>query len=511
MKLKRAAGDLLFILLCALSCHFLFSQFGFNPTDEGFVLSASNRVLHGQIPHLDFSSVRPLGYAYLHIPELLIDPAHAFLVSRFVFWLEEALIALLWVKLLERSLALALNPKHVYALSLLTFIFNVHYFPCSVLHTIDGLLFSVAGLLVAARKDRFSLFGFLLIGFAALCKQNYLIVLPFSLYLFGKKNMAGKLLIGLLPVAAYVTWISACGGWNDLLTQLSGHHELFQVGVLSYLINYVFAGGFILAVLLHKFRMPAGFYSLLLIGILCLLMLSDHYHGKWVFFLPGMMIYEWVRKDGPVRETLLLALLLAWCVSISVGYNTPALFAGACLSLLLLIRTNPYQLSTKVSYLSIVILFAIFYHVRTTTIYRDCPSAQLNAKLDGVVNGAKGILTNANTYSVLKELDSLRNVYPGMVALPDFTACNVFNAYQSPILTEWPNKTEIPNEAVLKKVIQGLSKTPGVIFAISKYQTALLKDGFSPMIDGGMDYPILKYIKGKYTKIGESRYYELYR
>ncbi len=65
--------DGVFILMAALVCHFLFSAYGFNPTDEGFVLSATNRVWHGQVPHADFSSVRPLGYAYLHIPELLFS------------------------------------------------------------------------------------------------------------------------------------------------------------------------------------------------------------------------------------------------------------------------------------------------------------------------------------------------------------------------------------------------------------------------------------------------------
>ena len=81
---KKTIYDISFILFLTSICHVLFSNYGFNPTDEGFVLSATNRVLHGQIPHVDFSSVRPLGYAYLHIPELLISKTHFFLVSRFL-------------------------------------------------------------------------------------------------------------------------------------------------------------------------------------------------------------------------------------------------------------------------------------------------------------------------------------------------------------------------------------------------------------------------------------------
>lgn len=92
--------DVFFIVFLATFCHLLFSKYGFNPSDEGFVLSATNRVFHGQIPHIDFSSVRPLGYAYLHIPELLLSKNYVFLISRFVFWVEQVLIAFFWIRFL---------------------------------------------------------------------------------------------------------------------------------------------------------------------------------------------------------------------------------------------------------------------------------------------------------------------------------------------------------------------------------------------------------------------------
>jgi hypothetical protein len=45
-------------------------RFGFGPTDQGFVLSLSWRVLNGAIPHVDLISARPLGSAYLFVPRL---------------------------------------------------------------------------------------------------------------------------------------------------------------------------------------------------------------------------------------------------------------------------------------------------------------------------------------------------------------------------------------------------------------------------------------------------------
>jgi hypothetical protein len=81
---KTAIYDILFIVLLTFICHLLFSKYGFNPTDEGFVLSTTNRILHGQIPHVDFSSVRPVGYAILHIPELLFSNNYVYLIGNVV-------------------------------------------------------------------------------------------------------------------------------------------------------------------------------------------------------------------------------------------------------------------------------------------------------------------------------------------------------------------------------------------------------------------------------------------
>ena len=39
---------------------------GFNPSDDGVILAQSYRLLQGQIPHLDFISIRPVGSAVLH-------------------------------------------------------------------------------------------------------------------------------------------------------------------------------------------------------------------------------------------------------------------------------------------------------------------------------------------------------------------------------------------------------------------------------------------------------------
>ena len=84
------------LVVLAAGLHFLYSPLGFNPTDEGFVLAYSRRVLDGQVPHRDFISIRPAGSAYLHAPELAIGGQRALWMSRAAVWLQFVVIAWGW-------------------------------------------------------------------------------------------------------------------------------------------------------------------------------------------------------------------------------------------------------------------------------------------------------------------------------------------------------------------------------------------------------------------------------
>jgi len=555
---KKNIYDSVFILIVTTICHFLFSKYGFNPTDEGFVLSSSNRLLHGQIPHVDFSSVRPLGYAYLHIPELLISKKQIFLVSRFVFWFEQVLIAFFWIQFLKKTLKVEITTYNKYLFTIICFIFNVHYFPASVLHTIDGLLMCILGLnLVISSQKKWNYLGYFLIGFAALCKQNYLIVLPITLLLFHRINLWKNFIFGLLPIIIYVGIISIYGGFQDFCIQLGGHHELLKVGLFSYLFNPIFLFVFFLFLSLRflSFRYMLkddnldGIFKNLrtLIIQICIfyyliLMISNHYHGKWSYMLVAILAAELVfvflkkcgffgfvegkRKSneneynssiyiGKEIKIALITLVLTWCVSISVGYNTPALFIGGCISWFMFI-SNKYAIINdsfkprKIIELVLIIIYcSIFIGARYIYTYRDSSLIHLNYKLDNIVKGANGIYTNKNNFLVLTELDSLKKSNPNLIALPDFTACNIMQSHRSKILTEWPNKTEIPNDKILKKIISKIENDSNAIYAIPIFQTALLKDGFMPLENSGLDYPIIRWIKQHYPTKKYVNYFEI--
>src|SRR5919199_912105 len=73
--------------------HFFYSWIGFNPTDEGFILAYSRRLLDGQVPHRDFIAIRPTGSSYLHIIDLLIGGDYTLWISRLFVWFELACTA----------------------------------------------------------------------------------------------------------------------------------------------------------------------------------------------------------------------------------------------------------------------------------------------------------------------------------------------------------------------------------------------------------------------------------
>src|SRR5690349_11471336 len=120
---------LLFLALAPLVTHLAFSWIGFNPTDDGFVLAYGRRLLDGQVPHRDFITIRPVGSALLHLPELWLGGDRVLAASRLTWWCELAFVAWIWVALLGRTLAVELGVVERSALRVLVFLLAAHVAP----------------------------------------------------------------------------------------------------------------------------------------------------------------------------------------------------------------------------------------------------------------------------------------------------------------------------------------------------------------------------------------------
>src|SRR5437870_11810474 len=89
MILRAAAA----LVVLPLAAHLAFSWIGFNPTDDGWVLAMSRRILDGEVPHRDFLLDRPALSPLLHAPVVLLGGESTFWLSRGVVCFEWALLA----------------------------------------------------------------------------------------------------------------------------------------------------------------------------------------------------------------------------------------------------------------------------------------------------------------------------------------------------------------------------------------------------------------------------------
>lgn len=510
---KEKISYIFFAVLVVSVTHVLFSKFGFNPTDEGFILHISNCILHGQIPHVDFVSIRPIGSSILHIPELFFNN-HLYLFTRFIFWLEQMLIAIFWYEFLKRQLKFENNYIIKYCIIILIYIFNIHYFPAMAIHTVDAILCSVFGLFIISLDKNYSLLGYLFIGYATLCKQNFLLLIPITIFLFGNKNYILKLVFSMLPICIYLLVLFVNDGLDDFYNQINSHVNLFEVGVFSYLKNYTI---YIAAVAYLIGKNENNKHILIIIFIILIyiiLLTTEHYTGKYSFLVFGVLFIELIsnRNDLKKGKVIFTTMLIAWSVSISIGYHTPALFVGSCIATIFALHYNILHKHINIVLFLCLISITSFIYVRYYIIYREKSVTEINYKLDTIVDGANGIYTNNNTYQVLSELKQLKQQYNNLEIVPDFTACNINHAYQSAIKINWANKTETTNPKVIEMLTNKImQEEKQIIFAIPKYQTAWLADGFVPQIDEGKQYPLVAFILNNFEKIEEKRYFILYQ
>jgi hypothetical protein len=127
----------------ALAFWWFQARYGFNPTDDGFILGEAWRVAHGEIPHRDFTSPRPAGSALIHLPEVLL-PAGMLAISRLIVVFQFLWISITTVQLITRRRKI--SSMQEFQLIGIAFLLNVGTWPIMAWHTVDGLFLSTTAL-----------------------------------------------------------------------------------------------------------------------------------------------------------------------------------------------------------------------------------------------------------------------------------------------------------------------------------------------------------------------------
>jgi len=548
LKKKETFASIGFLILVPLITHVLFSPLGFNPTDDGFTLAYSRRILEGQIPHRDFIIIRPFLSPLIHTPIVLFGGDYTYLLSRYIVWFQFAFISWTWVSLLEKWVVKQpFLPVEKISMALISFAASAHTFPIMAWHTIDGLFLMAIGLVFCmAESPSKKTLGYFIIGLAYLCKQSFIFLAPGTIFILGDWKKIKYWLAILMPGLLYVLFLSLTQALPDAFVQLLSLKNSFFSVIACYLNWVTFSGAIISAFSAHLIAGKENQKSLIktdtkkFVGLL-LLSFIPMMITSMSFFYPilmvavsfgifgmvlGVVLYFIIKQYDNFKNEIqifLIVLLMAWCSSISLGVNNPILVLGQML-VSLFAFTYPYfkrllrELSDKPIYAAslaclTVTIFLSFTSARFHIIYREQDSSKLTYSVDSVLPGGKGIRTNGNTYSFLYDMNRAirisREMGKGYVILPDCAGYWVKSPESNPLSIDWALSNELSSPELINRVNNEIEMLRNKdIFIVQKVKADYLADEFYPM---GTGNAVVNYVRDNFSKIRETSYFELYQ
>lgn len=532
IKLNSLLYKLLFIIASAGLSQILFSGLGFNPTDDGFTLSYSRRILDGQIPHLDFIIIRPFLSPLIHVPVVAFGGQYTFYLSRFIVWIQFAVISVLLIRFIIIYADLLVDRKIEIFFYLITFITAAHTFPIMAWHTIDGLMIALIGLNLLLNGSKFKRnLGFIFLGLAYLCKQSYLPV-GFLFLLFNSNwKKLGNWLSFLSPIFFYLLILRLFGikAFEEGIIQIISQTNFLSI-IKFYLESYwLFAGiasGIIMWLSINKFKNKIKLIvTFILIFIILLILLGNLigtinkislYFGGVFIVLTLVYLNQQKNLANKSLQAYLIIVILGISVSISIGYPYPVFVTGGLLLLIYeFLCRNGYRIKINKWILTIIALLIIssFIYSRFTFIYRESNAKQINYDLGEILPGASLIKTNVSTYKVLADLNkitkSISNQKKKYAIIPDNAGYWAKATQQNPLSIDWVYEVELNKNLLIDRIIHDLeNKRDSIFIIVQKYDSEFIAKEF---ISVNYANPIIKYVRQKFDLVYETRYYYIYK
>lgn len=524
--------------ILSIGAHLLFSSFGFVPTDDGFMLAYSRRILDGQIPYKDFLSAHNMGTPLLFVPFVYWGGDYTFWITRFVVWIEFVFIAWIWTSLFTKySFGRSLSLGERIILVIIAFFFTAHSFPVMVWYTIDGIFIYSVGLVFCSMNNTFAKgVGYLLIGGTFLIKQNFIFLLPATIFLLGDWRSKRMWFFMLLPSIFYYCFFLLTGEISNIFLQTTSRTEFVQTALKAYWGKYTVPWGILLGftgtyLLRKNNRVKAfiGFILLIAPIIYSAFYLSNADKFVWdaSFLLFGTLIgailfFFWKGIFSSDVRFLILGLLCSWSVGISGGYNTPALASGILfISLVILlsslIHNNPSVKGLLRYVLLIVIILLLpitarnFYFIRTHHIYGEPrPATELTYEIGNVLPGGKNLLVSKEIYSQLVDLQSAitiaKNKHIQYAILSSYAGMWVKSEQKNPLLMDYPFVFN-NQKSLVEPLTDEIRKNKGKFVII--VDKTNLKEIQSASIDDVFRIALL--VPKYYRKIAATKYFVLYQ
>mgnify|MGYP001591199431 FL=1 len=532
MKRMLVEG-MLFVLAAGLIVHVLYGNLGFCPTDEGYMLSGSRRILDGEIPHRDYISLRPVGTQILHAHLLLWAGENLIWWSRLLTWFEVAATTWLWILIARHFSTEFQCARRRLIVAAIAFLAATNSFPIMPWNTYDALFFLSLGIVLHLFQPRLSWLGMIFIGMSTIFRQNYVFPIPLLLLALGELFRLRSWILVALPGTFYLAAMAATGGLHDMVVQMTSHKGSLVPALLPFL---GFTMPFLQGLLIGGAAAVAGnskrptirlfgnlLHALALLYSAFILPFTDT-ESSMGWFLFGVLILALpflFRLSTSLFRFLSLVLIMGWGAAISEGHPQPSLIASAlvialaaCMMELERKRTGSgVPVFRRAIVLSLLVSLYAFHRGRVAQINCDLNAEYLTHELGDALPGARLIRTNPNTHAFLSDLtrltDSLRVSGRRYAVVPECTQFWVTSPQRNPLSTDWPIDPELRGEALMKRVLDDVDSIRGsVTFIVQKhwvvllpFQRALIREGESAVVDR---------IRKTCRKTGETEFFELY-
>jgi len=526
---------IVFLLLPIAYC-ILYAPIGFSDTDQGFFPGLCWRILQGQVPYVDFVYVRPPIPIYFHALEMhLLPEGYQMIGSRYFMYLE------IWISVLFAAVTLGkIAAKHIpeghhWLIASLGFVIGVHNFPPMPWHTIDGVFFASAGILLMSNRPTVlpQLFGVFFLLLSALCKQPFLILLPaaivMSLLTSGWKSAGRQITYFLIAgmIAAWLMYAIHPEFIATMLKQISGSgslQELFRTGVYEYLkggaIVTIAVGIMILASILKNsfIRIPALPVISLWLVITSIAFLNVivtwqneifklpalwFSHALWIFgILSAIRIWKEDRRAG---IGLSMLLIVSWAASVSWGYATPLLFmAPALFGSVSFINIFTSSRRLIRIHTGVLLAFLIFAGMMYRFPYRDEPAENCIYDLGTLSPEYSRILTGRRSYEKHEDLLGLVNIHgPEFTVFPSMPHAHHFCRLKPQWKSDWEHNGEILFDSNKDELWSDLDQS-GLVVLIEKDK---MKELDNP---GKYGAGIAKLVTENWMQIDETEFFRVY-
>ncbi|MGW3967363.1 hypothetical protein ACWED2_46635 [Amycolatopsis sp. NPDC005003] len=487
------------VLVLALATELRVGRFGFHPSDQGFILAQAWRVLHGEVPHADIISARPLGSAVLHVADFAL-PMPLFFGSSFLSMVEIVVATIAFATLVTQRRVLAWG-QGLTALVAAASLINLNAFPLMAWHTVDGIFLTACGAwaLDAGLRGEHALArrgGLVLLGCAVFVKQSFALaaVIGVGWLLLHPATRAGtrravRLVLDLLalgaPGLAYVTWVSLGGGFTEMVEQLTGGVPAYGERLLGLWLDDP-------EVLTRAPVRELGFFAAIAVVLLAVRLTGDRLGvagrvASWVLVLAGATAVVWTVVDGRFTGSSRWADVLWWIVAVSVpvnaavrrkvpwagllvlatgfmtslswGNDTPTLLTGtlALTALLLLGQLVPARprrgwtrtVTATAGCLAVAVCGWVVVARHDQAAYLDLGHDRLTEDLGAVTPAMSGIRTNPSTFTFVRQIRDCLDRFPAprTAILPDSPFAYPAFGLRNPFPLEWPLPLEIVGDA----------------------------------------------------------------